>query len=262
MLAAWKQRFGGAGAPGSNVMADLKRATDSGVIEVPKELFTAVVQASNNTEEDRRTIMMHLRDCLTNTSCFKWRRIYAALLLLEELLQPGASPELLMETAEGRHFDLIQRLSLLEKFECTTDKRVQNMVRTKATSLRAEVVPRLESPESTNDKPKADSSPDNASVSTCSQSAANSNYTSFSSLSAEDAAAAPVPRRPQGQMILNGVVAVGHRDDTTSESSGDEKARRPVAYRAPTRKSAAERNGAAPRSPSPAKQQSFDLLDF
>ena len=58
---------------------------------------------------------------------------------MEELLNNGA-PELLTETAEGaslhftpclvgdtlqgRYFDLVQRLSLLEKFECTNDMRV------------------------------------------------------------------------------------------------------------------------------------------
>eukprot|EP00913_Durusdinium_trenchii_P035547 g33266.t1 len=118
------------------------------LVEPRQDVLALVVEATRLGEEERREIMMHLRECLAEPQGRRWRRIYAALelhsaVLMEELLKDGA-PELVVETAEGRYFDLVQRLSLLEKFECTNDLRVQNMVRTKATGLRSEVVPRLE----------------------------------------------------------------------------------------------------------------------
>merc|ERR1712038_1763654 len=41
--------------------------------------------------------------------------------------------------------------------------------------------------------------------------------------------------RPEGQMVLNGIVAVGHTDDTTSESSSDENTRRKAVEFRPVR---------------------------
>lgn len=263
------------GSVGSTLDADLKRVTDSGVIEIPKELLDVVSEASN-TEENRRTIMNHLRECLAEPSGRRWRRIHAALALVEELVKSGApfANELLLETSEGRHFDLVQRLSLLEHFECTTDRRVQNMVRSKASTLRSDVVPRLETAGELHDdgrdgrdretkeaKESSTSSPGMASVASCST--ADTQSLSGRSVS---------PPRPAGRMILNGIVAVGHRDDTSSESSGDE-APRPVSFREahagkrecqrPARHSPAPAAPAAPAPAAPARPaQTVDLLEL
>jgi len=211
---------------------DLKRATESGVIDVPRELLDAVVEASSTGEENRREIMRHVRECLAEPSGRRWRRVHAALLLVEALAKRGA-PQLLTETAEGRHFDLVQRLSLLEKFECTTDKRVENMVRSKASALRSEVVGRLHA--AGDDVAEGPSAAEllKDTASTCSPAEPSvlscSTAVSFSSESTP-------PQKLAGQMILNGVVAVGHCDDTTSESSGGEAAKA-VHYREPRRAS-------------------------
>merc|ERR1712048_972380 len=53
------------------------------------------------------------------------------------------SSELVAETAEGRHFDLVQRLSFLEH-SAFDDKRVQGMIRTKAETLRKETIDLLQ----------------------------------------------------------------------------------------------------------------------
>mmetsp|Transcript_25489 Transcript_25489/g.49973 ORF Transcript_25489/g.49973 Transcript_25489/m.49973 type:complete len:282 (-) Transcript_25489:122-967(-) len=213
--------------------SDLRKATESGVIEVPKDLVRAVVTCSHN-EEDRRLIMRHIRECLAEPSAIKWRRTFAALILVEDLLKNGAQ-ELFDETAEGHHFDLVQRLSLLEKFECTTDKRVQNMVRSKASGMRAEVVSRLQTAGEGSSATEANC--DRASTfnpgtapSTCSTAASGSIGSNTSSSESGGA-----PWKPQGQMVLNGIVAVGHTDDTTSESSGDEATRRKAVEFRPVR---------------------------
>jgi len=93
-----------------------------------------IVQSSYH-EEDRRTIMRHLYTCLNDTSSSKWRCINAGLVVAEDLAGKG-SPKLITETAAGAHFDLMQRVSVLEKFEYSEDKRVEAMIRRRALSLR------------------------------------------------------------------------------------------------------------------------------
>mmetsp|Transcript_105467 Transcript_105467/g.264070 ORF Transcript_105467/g.264070 Transcript_105467/m.264070 type:complete len:266 (+) Transcript_105467:90-887(+) len=215
----------------SSIEADLHRATESGGIEIPAEHVQAVVQWTY-TEEERRIVMRHIRECLAEPSGKRWRRTYAGLVLLEQLAKKG-SPELLSETAEGRHFDLVQRLSLLEHFEFTSDKRVQNCVRAKAKSLRADMVTRLQAAEDGAACSSAGPTDAKDTASTCSPGVASAFSSSPSST---------------GCVVLNGVVAVGHRDDTTSESSCDDRPRRAVEIRQPRRqqrRSRAERaNGA------------------
>lgn len=179
-----------------SLAACLKRATDSGDVDVDPELLKELVTHSKVGEEERCAIMQHIQSCLAESEC-RWRRLHAGLVVAETLLKSGA-PELLVEASEGRHFDIAQRLSLLEHFESSNDKRVQNMVRLKAKSLRSQVIAQMEIAQ------------DKVGPSPCSVS---------SSLSS---ASAPVqPHRPKKQMIVNGVVAVGHREDTTSDSSAD-----------------------------------------
>lgn len=251
MFASLKQRFGGPAGTASTLQADLRRVTESSVIEVPQELLGIIVEASQHGEEERRTIMGHLRECLSESTVRRWKRIHAALILIEALLKHG-SPELVYETAEGKHFDLVQRLSLLEHFENVSDRRVQNMIRTHATALRAEVVPRLETAADSERPVKKDTTAGIDNASTCSPSIAPSlSSGNSSSFGAEDIPKLPV--RPQGLMILNGVVAVGHRDDTTSESSGGEESKgKAVAYKTHTRRTARERESRVAGGPSPA----------
>jgi len=222
-MAGLLARFRGGGA--SPLQLDLNKLTESGVIEIPKDLVKAVVQRAHS-EDDRRMVMRHIRECLAEPSAIRWRRTHAALILVEDLLKNGAQ-ELFDETAGGHHFDLVQRLSLLEKFECTMDKRVQNLVRSKASGMRAEVVSRLQTAGDSAAVPEANC--DIASTcsfgtahSTCSTAAVSGSIGCDTSSSESGG----VSWRPEGQMILNGIVAVGHTDDTTSESSGDEVSRR------------------------------------
>merc|ERR1719433_457408 len=135
-------RFTSKNANANTLEADLRRVTESGVIEVPQALLEPVVEAARS-EDDRREIMKHLQSCLAEPSGKRWKRIYAGLVLAETLVQKGPL-ELLTETSQGHHFDLVQRLAFLEHFEYDADKRIQNSVRTKAKALRAELVPRLQ----------------------------------------------------------------------------------------------------------------------
>jgi len=204
--------------------------------------LTPVIEASNN-EEDRPEIMKHLRECLAEPAGKHWRRIYGGLVLVEALIKNG-SPMLLTETAEGRHFDLVQRLSFLEHFE-NTDKRVMNNVRKKAEGLRKEVVPLIQSaglPKDIEDTKDTVSTCSGATT-TITRSTAASSSTGFGS----DDICGDVPKtdpceQPKRTMILNNIVTVGHNDDTTSESEGGEARQNSVQYREPRRMNAKERN--------------------
>lgn len=126
----------------SAIKAQLSKATDSEVIDVPKDLFKGILEASND-EQSRRTIMMHIFECFTQSTKAKaWRRVHAALILTEELVLNG-SPSLSFEINSGYHFDLLQQLSFLEHFELVTNRRAQATVRSKAQSVRRLVAPKL-----------------------------------------------------------------------------------------------------------------------
>jgi len=112
----------------------LKTATQSEKLDVSKEDLTFIAQCSHH-EDDRRFIMRHLHMCLNDSSSSKYRCIITGLTVGESLLRNG-SPDLVEETAAGKHFDLVQRLSFLENFEYSYDKRVEGMIRRKALSLR------------------------------------------------------------------------------------------------------------------------------
>jgi hypothetical protein len=133
--------------------ANLKRITESaytrktlGGVAIEGSLIAPVV-AESHDEGCRREIMNHLRECLSESSGKRWQRIYGGMALTESLMQHG-SAELLGEVAQGRHFDLVQKVSLLEKFNSATkgcsDRRAQAAVRTKATELKGLLVPMLE----------------------------------------------------------------------------------------------------------------------
>lgn len=278
----FQRAWGGGGA--STLQADLKRATDSGVIEIPQELFGSVVSASH-CDEDRRTIMGHVRECLCEPSGRRWRRVYAGLVLMEHLCKNGA-PELLTETAEGLHFDLVQRLSLLEHFECTNDKRVQNMVRQKATALRADLIGWMQSAcdsQSVIRTSAGEKDKDKDTLSTCSpglmSAVSGSTYAQEyskefaasdkqTSISCEDN---PVFKRPEGPQLINGMVCVGHKDDTTSDSEDEGRASRkrhegstrpPAARRRSSSSSDEDRPVARRQPPAAAPAPSADLLEL
>lgn len=229
------------------VQAQLKRVTESNILEVPEDLLAPILEAARG-EDERREVMRHLQNCLAEPCTRKWRRIHAGIVLAESLVLKGP-PELLYETSQGYHFDLVQRLSLLERWEYSTDKRVQNSIRTKAKALRAEVVPKLQEAED-----NCDSLKDSISTGTpgtlegiCGTATAHPGQQGKGPVGFGHLDLLPSPAaKPQGQMVLNGIVTVGHNDDTTSDSSDAEEdgRRRAVQYR---RKADDGRRGAQPR---------------
>jgi hypothetical protein len=140
MAGLWSRAFGG---PRTPLEESLQRITDQETLDASADLFDSIVAASHNFE-DRKVIMGHLRQCLSEGSGLRWRRILGGLLVVEQLLQKG-DRTLFAEAAAGLHFDLGMRLGFLSEFEYTVDLRVQAMVRTKASALRAVFVAKLES---------------------------------------------------------------------------------------------------------------------
>jgi hypothetical protein len=131
--------------------AHLKRITECGVgiLDIsPKrlqELLQPVLEASHEPDS-RQEIMRHLCGCLSEATGKRWNRIFGGMVLTEKLMNHG-SHVLLIETAHGHHFDVVQKVSFLEHFDSAargvTDKRAQKLVREKASELRTSLVPRL-----------------------------------------------------------------------------------------------------------------------
>jgi hypothetical protein len=80
-------------------------------------------------------IMRHIHGCLAEAQSSQWRCVYLGLAVLQELLKRGP-PELMEETVAGVHFDMVQRLSFLEKYEYGFDKRVQTLIQRRALAMR------------------------------------------------------------------------------------------------------------------------------
>lgn len=123
----------------------LRRITESEKINIPPELLAPVVEASHDADS-RRDIMRHLRECLSEPTGKHWHRIHGGLALVEKLMEQG-SPALVIETAHGHHFDLIQKVSFLEQFDsaargCSAARGF--LIRKKANELRTELVPQLQ----------------------------------------------------------------------------------------------------------------------
>lgn len=172
-----------------------------------------------------------------------WRRVYGGLVLLEELLRRG-SPAVPKEIGQGLHFDPIQRLTFLERFEYQDDRRVQGMVRQKASALRANLLARMEgempdspSPGSTGSR-KGPLSPGGqlsgsgsggrfegfgsdgpGHVDVADAPPYNPAYPGFGS----DGFPPPADSGASRNVLVNGLVNVRHRDDTDSESSTDDR---------------------------------------
>lgn len=171
----------------------LRRITDSKAVEITPEMLTPIVEASHDADY-RRDIMKYMRECLSEPSGKRWHRIYAGMLLVEKLLDKG-SHYLVVELAHGFHFDLIQKVSLLEHFDSVargiSNPWAQDMVRKKASDLRCRLIPMLEN--ATSDELPQDSnlslrdcvstcSPGGNSVSTlCSTAASSGGGSSLSS---------------------------------------------------------------------------------
>jgi hypothetical protein len=242
------------------LLTDLKKTTDSGVIDVPKTLLDSIVDASKN-EEDRKVIMAHLRECLKEPSGKRWRRVHAALAVADDLFEDGrGAPELVKEVASGIHFDLVQTLAFLEVYQ-HSEAREQNLIRSKAKALRAALVPRFQSA-AFDEAGAAVAAKDSAS--TCS---------TTGPLSIDDTSAHDSPLQKAGGArvlySLGNIVACGHNEDTTDESSGDEEQKKRKAQRKKAAEERrAERQRAAERRevtclPVPcAPVQQMNLLDF
>jgi len=259
----------------------LKRATESGVIDVPRELLDSIVEASAN-EGDRQEIMVHVRECLKEPSGKKWRHVHAALVVAEDLLGQGrGAPELMGEIACGLHFDLIQRLAFLEAY-AHTETHARSMVRSKAKALRAALVPRLQQASYQVDAPSQPAPEKQDSASTCSTSvdgsvasadtAGGCSTASAAGASQHGTDAPPDPKQAGGARVLyslGNIMARGHSDDTTDESSGDEEQRRRRTQRKKAsedkraqRQRASDQRKEACCLPVPTAVQQMDLLDF
>lgn len=235
-MAAFLARVKNFRAGGNTLQADLKKITDSGITDIPTELLDTIVEASSD-EANRREIMTYLRECLAGpTPAKQWRRLYSALVLIEDIMRRG-DRLLVHETAEGHHFDVVQRLSFLEHYD-NPDKRAQGLVKEKASTLRSELVPKLQNA-SGKDLEDVRSEP-----STCSPSVTSSRNTVVTDTSYEaekrscgsadsspHVSPMPLQSKPTGRMVLNGIVSVGHNEDTTDDSSEDEASTAPVQYR-------------------------------
>ncbi|CAE6921516.1 Actr1a [Symbiodinium natans] len=188
MMQAFR-RLRGAGEGG--LEADLRQMSETSYMESPpKELLARVMQASEYAE-DRKRIVLHMQACLADT---RWRAILSGLSLLSELLQRGC-PRLFEEMAQGFHFDPLQRLSLLERFEYGDDPRVQKLVRQKASTLREALLEKLAS--------SSDMTP----------------VEDLKGFSNADVLVKPLQRRPGP---VNGVAVIGHSEDTDDEASEGE----------------------------------------
>jgi len=128
---------------GASLQDDLALITDSGSLDIPEERFTIAIQESRE-ESGRKAIMTHVHQCLRDgTKPKAWKRLNSAMILVEQLLKFG-SPALIAEIAVGRHFDIVQKLSLVERFQHTTNERAQTIVRSRAKVLKTSLLRRLE----------------------------------------------------------------------------------------------------------------------
>lgn len=113
----------------NSLKANLQRVTHSEDDDLPETLHK-ICQASHDSR-NRRVVMHHLRACFSEMSGRRWRIIYGALVLLENLVKKSP-PAVLSELANGFHFNVMQ---ISSDFQCPEDERIQTLVREKANRL-------------------------------------------------------------------------------------------------------------------------------
>jgi len=248
----------------SSIESELKRATHSDTLDISKDALQAIMQATH-AEDDRRTIMRHLHSCLSENASCHWRRVYLGLLVVEELLKQGDSV-IIVETAEGMHFDLVQRLSFLGRYEFGNDKRVEGMVRRKADALRSSWLARQLADDGGNVAPASPASAPAADP----QGGGLSAKSAVGNLAEHQSGKQQTQRQPVHQQKarkansygLGSLVSVGHNEDTTDEESDGEGAPAVTRQKSP-KDSSSECSTAAGSAPtSGTVTPALDLLGF
>lgn len=250
MLRFLAGRNNGAGTPFQN---ELRRATEATTAAVPKDALLAIAQASQS-EDGRREIMQHIALALCEPSRAKWRRVFLAMSVLEDLMKTGSS-ELTAETLIGVHFDVANRMAMLEKYECSDDLRVQGLVRRKALQLRTDFAEAAAGAEG-EARPHQDDDGDEGRGPPCAAAAATRGAAPSSAAQPSAAGKRRERREASGRLRTvggtGGMVYVGHNEDT--DDSEDERQ-----VRNPLPKPAAERPRLEESKPPP-PVACFDLL--
>jgi len=109
----------------SNLNDVFHRITESGLLDIPEEFCTPIIDASYDAGS-RQVILMHLQNCLSEKLALtQWRRVYCGLVLTYNLLERG-SPLLFIERPHGLNdYDLASEVYFLQFFEYRTDWRAQ-----------------------------------------------------------------------------------------------------------------------------------------
>lgn len=238
----------------SPMEANLRRITDAELVEPPSKETLANVAEATHDAGSRREIMTHLQESFSDIGASQWRRLHGGLVLLDNLLKNG-SPKVVSEIGDGLHFDPLQKLSFLERFEHADDPRVRSIIRQKAGTLRKILIARLSSVETSTEEqpPPPESAAPGTGVSPASESGGGNNqnnvvmqnipctgfgsesissdaynfhgpstsssaYVGFGSDSMPPQTGKQEASRPNSKVVLNGMVRIGHRDDTSSES--------------------------------------------
>lgn len=104
---------------------------------VQPSVLAHLVAAARADAGARQAIMARLMPCLRPPAKAggSWCPTYNGLALAEELAKSGP-PELFEEMQQGKHFDIMQRLAILQYLECA-DACVQGMLRSKAGTVQA-----------------------------------------------------------------------------------------------------------------------------
>mmetsp|Transcript_137432 Transcript_137432/g.293712 ORF Transcript_137432/g.293712 Transcript_137432/m.293712 type:complete len:458 (+) Transcript_137432:75-1448(+) len=116
---------------------ELRRITESGIVDIPQDRFTPVIAASHDADR-RQVIVEHLLGCFSEHEGRQWRHVHAALLIVESLAKDGSSLTF-SEAALGPDTNLAEQVRLLERFAYPSDWRAEKLVRRKARSLRSKL---------------------------------------------------------------------------------------------------------------------------
>lgn len=194
----------------------MRTVTQARTIDVDKELLRTIVEACGDAES-RQDLMRHLQQCMAEVAAKDWRRICGALHIIEAVLKDGAS-ELVAEMAEGLHFDVVWRLTLLSRFEYVENKRAEFFIRDKAGRLRAEILERQHAIQGDNEKW---SSPETCSKDKASATAERSQPHATTGDSAKTARRV-AGKENSGNAVMNGLMRVWHGESFVEDAFAED----------------------------------------
>ena len=127
--------------PPDELLKNLTSFTNSDLAQSKSLEYRATLESfcrSSFDLDDREKMLLFVGE---NMNSDNWRKVYNSIIIIEGIFTKG-SKTVVAECHAGRHFDVLQRLSILQSYS-NPDGRIQNLIQEAAKAARTKVKDRF-----------------------------------------------------------------------------------------------------------------------